>query len=708
MLTFVLSYHLDLAAFAAVVLACSGGVHLYLRRATGSAGLNGRAWLILVLVLGLGCGLAVAAGEHERDRLREQVEGFAPTYALEMERAGHAALPAAPPPDDPKYLAMIEMEKRWQAVNPAVNDIYTFRATPGGGIALLVDSETDYDRNGKFEGDREQRTAPGEPITGDLAKWNSTLAGHKEFDGVPYTDRWGTWVSAYVPLRDSNGNVEGGLGVDFDATQWNQSILARRVGVLSFAAVAVLILVWSGRVISLAGAEIRRRHAVEQSLRASEGRLRAIVDNEPEAVLVVAADGTVREVNPSGVAALELGDRPAAGMSLASFAPPESAAAVSAWVAGVAAGRPGRMTLPVRGLRGTDRWLDAHAVPLPAGDGAEGGGGKAPTVLVVARDVTAQRAVEAERERLQAQLVDASRQAGMAEVANGVLHNVGNVLNTVTVGTGIVTDRLRRSRAPNLTKAVAMLDEHRDDLAAFLTADERGRQLPAYLRKLAETIQAEQEQSLAEMRNVSDGVEHIKAIVAAQQSHAGRRTVDEPVRPAALFEDAVKMNIASCERHAVRVDRAFEDLPAVLLDRHKVIQVLVNLISNAKNAVKASDAAEKRLGIRVRRGGPPDRPTVRFEVEDNGHGIAPDVMPKLFGMGFTTRKDGHGFGLHAAANLAKEMGGSLTAQSDGPGRGATFVLEVPARPEAARDPSPPPAATATAAAARLEATGRAA
>jgi signal transduction histidine kinase len=697
MLTFALTYHLDVVAFAAVVLAGSGLVHFYLRRAAGGSGLNVRAWIILVLLVGVGGGFAVGAGAHERDRLREQVEGFAPTYAIEMERAGHAGLSLATPADDPRYLAMVEAQKRWLSVNPAVNDIYTFRGTPDGGVALVVDSETDYDRNGKFEGEREARTAIGEPVTGDLTKWKLALAGQTVFDGEPYADRWGTWVSAYVPLRDAAGNVEGGLGVDFDAGAWAQAILARRVGVLAFAAVAVVILVWSGRVIALAGTEIRQRQAAEQSVRASEGRLRAILDNEPEAVFVTAADGTILEANPSGTAVLEVGEAAALGLPLGRFVAADRAAEAGAWVAAVAAGKPGRMTLPVAGLRGGQRWLDAHAVPLPAAgcapadvDAPPGGGGPAgparpaASVLIVARDVTLQRAVEAERETLQRQLVDASRQAGMAEIANGVIHNVGNVLNTVNVGTAVVADKLRRSRVPNLLKAVGLLDEHKDDLAAFMTADDRGRQLPDYLRKLAANIQAEQEQMLAELRNVADGIDHLKAIVNAQQSHAGRRGVEEPVRPAAVFEDAVKMNLPSCERHAIQVVNEFENLPPLLLDRHKAIQILVNLISNAKNAVKAADPPEKRLTIRVRRGGTDADPTVRFEVADNGHGIAPDAMPKLFTMGFTTRKDGHGFGLHAAANLAKEMGGTLAAHSDGVGAGATFVLEVPARSEAAR------------------------
>lgn len=678
MLHLALTQYLDIALFALLAIAGSGTVHLYLRRQHGQAGLKPRAWLIVVLLVGVGSYLAILSGEDERSRLRRQVDGFAPTYALELEREGHSRLTLDTPPNDPTYLTIIETQKHWLAVNSAINDIYTFRVTPDGGIALIADSETDYDRNGRFEGDRETRTKIGETITGDLDKWKLALAGNSVFDDVPYTDRWGTWVSAYVPLRNSDGTIEGGLGVDFDARKWMIAILLRRLGVLGFVAVAVVILVWSGGIIAIAGAEMNRRRAVEQSLRQSEGRLRAILDNEPEAVLVIGAPGEIQEINPSGVAAFEIAENPSLPLMLLDFVPKENAPMVRSWLDEVVTGKPGRITFPVYGRRGTARWLDAHGVPLRAADGPS------VTVLVVGRDVTTQRAIEAERERLQQQLILASRQAGMAEIANGVIHNVGNVLNSVNVGTHVIADKLRRSRVGNLGKAVQMLRDNQATLADFLSRDERGQRLPEYLQKLSSTMLEEQEQMIAELQNVSDGLEHIKAIVNAQQSHAGRKTIEELLRPAAVIEDAIKMNIASCERHLVQVTREFEELPAVLIDKHKALQILINLISNAKNAVKETEQAEKRLTVRVGKGGREFEPTIRFEVSDNGHGIAPEVMPNIFAMGFTTRTEGHGFGLHTAANLAQEMGGSLTAHSAGVGQGATFILEIPARSEAAR------------------------
>jgi C4-dicarboxylate-specific signal transduction histidine kinase len=150
--------------------------------------------------------------------------------------------------------------------------------------------------------------------------------------------------------------------------------------------------------------------------------------------------------------------------------------------------------------------------------------------------------------------------------------------------------------------------------------------------------------------------------------------VTQEVSLAELVEDAIRINLASIERHGIRVVRDLEDLPIVILDKQKLLQILVNLISNAKYALIDSDSDDKRLIVRLRRSGP-DR--VRLDVEDNGVGIAPENLPRIFSWGFTTRKDGHGFGLHSAASSVQEMDGALSAYSEGLGTGSAFCLDLP-------------------------------
>jgi NO-binding membrane sensor protein with MHYT domain len=285
--------------------------------------------------------------------------------------------------------------------------------------------------------------------------------------------------------------------------------------------------------------------------------------------------------------------------------------------------------------------------------------------------------ITAELRRTQSELVNSARQAGMAEIANSVLHNVGNVLNSVNVSAGLISTRLRESKVDGLAKAVQLLQQHSADLGAFLTSDEKGKRLPAYLGKLADALAAEKHAVLGELEALTRSIDHIKDIVVTQQSYAGTASLVEPVSVAALLEDALRMNADSMTRRNIAVVTEIAPLPPVLLDKHLVLQILVNLIANAKQAVEA--LAERTHQIVMRAGPAPEGAgqTLRIQVEDNGEGIAPENLTRLFVHGFTTRKGGHGFGLHSSALAAQTMGGTLCAHSDGPGRGATFTLELP-------------------------------
>lgn len=292
----------------------------------------------------------------------------------------------------------------------------------------------------------------------------------------------------------------------------------------------------------------------------------------------------------------------------------------------------------------------------------------------------ATRQAEEQRARLQEQLLAASRAAGRAEVATGVLHNVGNVLNSITVSLSVFGRTLQQSKLNNLVRALGMIREQQENLSRFLVEDERGKILPGYLAKVADVLVEEQKALEAELAVVGRSVEHIRQIVQLQQSYAkGGANVGpiEPVRPAVLVEEALRVNLVSFDRHNVKVKCEFDDVPAVPMDRHKVLQVLVNLISNAKNATKHRDPQQREITVRISMPVREQRSWVRFEVTDNGVGIAPENLTRIFAHGFTTRPDGHGFGLHSSANAAAEMGGSITARSDGPGTGATFVFEFP-------------------------------
>ena len=274
----------------------------------------------------------------------------------------------------------------------------------------------------------------------------------------------------------------------------------------------------------------------------------------------------------------------------------------------------------------------------------------------------------------QSELMESARLAGMAEIATNVLHNVGNVLNSVNISADLVARKLRSSKAQGLAKAVTMINEHKHDLGEFITGDERGKLLPGYLNQLVEAIAAEQQSMSDELTQLSKSVDHIKDIVSTQQSYAGVSSMEEPLHIRDLLEDALRMNSGALSRHNVTVIREYDDVPRVMADKHRLLLILINLISNAKQAMANLADRPREITLLVKA---IEDNTLRISVKDAGEGILPENMTRIFAHGFTTRKDGHGFGLHSCALAAVEMKGHLTAHSDGPGKGAVFTLELP-------------------------------
>lgn len=301
----------------------------------------------------------------------------------------------------------------------------------------------------------------------------------------------------------------------------------------------------------------------------------------------------------------------------------------------------------------------------------------------------------AELQDLQKRHLEMARRAGMAEIATSVLHNVGNVLNSVNISTSVIGECLRDLSLPDLERATGLLREHAGDLSQFLTQDARGRHLPAFLIELSGHMAGNQERVLAEVTALSKNIEHIKDIVTLQQSYAGVAGFVEEVSVVELIEDAIRINSASLGRHHIEIVREFEDQPNVVLAKQKFLQVLVNLLSNAKYSVMESTNPARRITVRLARGD--DR--VRVEINDTGVGIPAENLTRIFSHGFTTRKAGHGFGLHSAGILVREMDGLISAASDGPERGATFIVEIPVKPsgvEACLPTAAPSPATITA------------
>ncbi len=416
-------------------------------------------------------------------------------------------------------------------------------------------------------------------------------------------------------------------------------------------------------------------NADHERAEAARTRLTAILEATPDIIGSAEPDGAVFYLNRAGRDTLGItSDEELLQKKLADFHPDWAAEKIA------------KEAIPVAIERGS--WSGETALVNRIGQeinvsqvliAHKNAGGELLYFSTIIRDMTERRFADQALRDSQQRLLETSRLAGMAEVATGVLHNVGNVLNSVNVSASLVMEKLRRSKAPNVGKAAALLIERNGDLADYLTEDEKGRQLPGYLAKLGEFLLEENKELLTEVDQLNRNIEHIKEVVAMQQSYARVSGVLEDLPLERLVEDAIAMNSGAFERHGVVVQKRFAEVPAVRVDRHKVLQILINLLRNAKYALDEVQRIDKRITISIAAG---DKNTVRLVVADNGVGIAPENLDRIFSHGFTTRASGHGFGLHSGALAAQSLGGSLSVASLGVNRGATFTLQLPVAPAA--------------------------
>jgi PAS domain S-box-containing protein len=412
-----------------------------------------------------------------------------------------------------------------------------------------------------------------------------------------------------------------------------------------------------------------------KELREREGQLSSLIESTDDLVFSLDTEGHLVTANAAAKqASISLfGQEPVVGQPFFPESDPEMRATWEARLAKALMGQRQRYEEEhlMNGARST---LDISVNPIHGTEGSITG------VTVFARDITARKEAELRLGEMHRTLVDVSRQAGMAEIATGVLHNVGNTLNSVNVSTTLVIDKLRQSRLPGLTRACALLQERSPDLCTFLTDDPQGKLLPSYLSALSEQLQQEHTAALKELRALSDSIEHMKFVISMQQKYAKTAGATEELYVPQLIDEALRLHAVSFEHLGIRIERDYSGVPPVLQDRHRLLQILVNLLSNARDALISSGAPEKRLTISIHPA--PEAGRLLIQVTDNGIGIAPENAARMFSQGFTTKKDGHGFGLHISALAAMEMKGRLTCASPGLGRGATFTLELPTAPEA--------------------------
>jgi len=419
--------------------------------------------------------------------------------------------------------------------------------------------------------------------------------------------------------------------------------------------------------------ELRAQLAATQATLAGlEAHFRATIEQLPIGIAHADVDERITRFNSAFCAMLGRSAEELRGKFFAEITYPDDKEGSAAALQRLLRGEVPHYAIDKRYVKKDGSILWAHVTVAPLCDAA----GALDGAIGILEDITERKAAEAEVERVHQELIRASRQAGMAEIASNVLHNVGNVLNSLNISATLVTSTLRNLRSESLARATSLLQENMRQLASFLGEDERGRAIPAFLSQFSAHLSINRQTALAEMESLTQHIERIKHIVATQQAYAKRCAVMDTVDLATLVEDSLTINRGAFALRQVTLSREFEPVPPITIDRHQVLQILVNLVRNAQYACGASGRSDPCVTVRIVRAH--DR--AQIQVIDNGIGIAPEHQGQLFMQGFTTKTDSQGYGLHTGALAAKELGGSLEAFSEGVGRGATFTLTLPLAP----------------------------
>ena len=415
----------------------------------------------------------------------------------------------------------------------------------------------------------------------------------------------------------------------------------------------------------VSGEAVRRRQ-VERALRDSEERQRAIFETAPDAVITTDADGQVLTYNSAARRIFAYYDEQMGEKSISSLLRIRDQIGQQ----------------PRIGAEGTGTRADGSTFPVEVSISSFRFRETIQYAYLV-RDTTLRELARQALEDANQRTIELSHAAGKAEVAADVLHNVGNVLNSINTTSSLLVSRLAASRLPHLRRVVALLEGKGENLGTYLEQDEKGKKVLPFLNVLAEDLMREKSDFESELAATQKNVEHIKRVIMTQQLIATAAGLTEEVVISELLRDALAHAMPLIEGAAIEVRQNVSSADRVFTDKNKLLQIVINLVKNACESIGEAAVVEPRLDIQSRL---IDGVFV-LDVIDNGMGISDEAMTRLFSHGFTTKKNGHGFGLHGSALYAKQLGGDLLAISEGPGRGATFTLRLPVSKSTASSPA---------------------
>lgn len=403
-----------------------------------------------------------------------------------------------------------------------------------------------------------------------------------------------------------------------------------------------------------------------RDLEESEIKIRAILDNIGEGILVLNESGTIESLNPAAMTIFALRNDEAIGLHSTLLAENYD---VDKFAESEQQGN-NQQPKEYLGLRS-----DGSTFPMEVVVSGVLIGNKRMRVCIV-RDITKRKETEQVLADAQNQLVDAAHKSGMADMATGVLHNIGNILNSVNLASEEIHRISGSSKITGLLKANDMLLKNYDNMDDFLTQDTRGKKLPEYFIKIGKVLNIEISDIQKESKELIAKTTMMKEVISTQQTYARSGFHNEQLNLPELVEDALKIQDASLKKWGVKLNTQFANTPACTGQKSKLLQVITNLIKNAKEAMSNNDQFNKPKEMIIETGMTNDT-CVYLKIKDNGCGINEEQLTKIFNHGFTTKETGHGFGLHTCANAMTEMKGALKVDSKGVQKGACFTVILP-------------------------------
>ena len=285
-------------------------------------------------------------------------------------------------------------------------------------------------------------------------------------------------------------------------------------------------------------------------------------------------------------------------------------------------------------------------------------------------------AIFSEKMNLGLQKQHFDRATDRAQVASSLLHNIGNVLNSVRVSCSLMETELEKSKTAQLHKAAALVGEWADQPDHFFAVDPKGKLFPDFLGRLAGILEKERATLGGEIAKIDSKTQLMKDIIETQQTDA-KLSSPESQDLIQLIERAIGVQRDFIRERGVQIHKHYCCGKPVRASEAKLTHILINLLKNAVEAMEET-AYDQRL-IHLETGEDGDG-CIFIRIRDQGMGMEKDVVDKAFTHGFTTKKNGHGFGLHYCAQAMEEMHGAIQVESPGRGKGTTFTLTFPPVP----------------------------